>query len=196
MTNQKANRIEGFDFARSLAFLGMVIVNYKTTMSINFSETTWLSFLTSPLDGRAAATFVVLAGIGLSLMSKNSKNPSQTKQILLKRALFLFIFGLLFAADWPADILHFYGIYIFIAAFCILLPDRFFIISSISSIIIFPILLLIFDYESNWDWETLTYNGFWTISGFFKNLFFNGFHPIFPWISFIFYRNVARATKF
>jgi uncharacterized protein len=185
MTEAK-NRILGFDFARSLAFLGMVIVNYKTTMSTNYLETNWLSFLTFPLDGRAAATFVVLAGIGLSLMSQNSKDLVKTRSLLLKRALFLFIFGLFFAVDWPADILHFYGVYLLIAAFCIKLPNRSFIIASVISIILFPLLLLILDYESNWDWLTLTYNGFWTLSGFFKNLFFNGFHPVFPWISYIF----------
>ena len=40
-------------------------------------------------------------------------------------------------------------------------------------------------YELGWDWETLTYDGFWTPTGFLRNLFFNGWHPVFPWFAFI-----------
>ena len=30
----------------------------------------------------------------------------------------------------------------------------------------------------------INYVDFWTIKGFLRNLFFNGYHPIFPWFSF------------
>ena len=45
-------------------------------------------------------------------------------------------------------------------------------------------MLLFLDYESGWNFEELTYSGFWTIDGFIRNLFFNGFHPVFPWLGF------------
>ena len=41
------------------------------------------------------------------------------------------------------------------------------------------------DYNAGWDWPTLTYHGFWTPTGFVRNLIFNGFHPVIPWLAFL-----------
>lgn len=49
----------------------------------------------------------------------------------------------------------------------------------------YPILMSFWDYELGWDFETLDYQGFWTIDGFFRNLFYNGFHPVIPWAAFM-----------
>jgi uncharacterized membrane protein YeiB len=46
-------------------------------------------------------------------------------------------------------------------------------------------LLILFDYEAGWDWSTLEYQDFFTPSGFFRHLLFNGFHPVFPWAAFL-----------
>ena len=59
-------RLDGLDLARYVAFVGMVIVNFKIAMGAE-SDGGYLSLITSALEGRAAATFVVLAGIGLGL---------------------------------------------------------------------------------------------------------------------------------
>lgn len=61
-----SDRLEGLDLARYFAFVGMVIVNFKITMGAE-GEIGVLNLLTTALEGRAAATFVVLAGIGLGL---------------------------------------------------------------------------------------------------------------------------------
>jgi hypothetical protein len=53
-------------------------------------------------------------------------------------------------------------------------------------IILYPALLFFIPYENHWDFTTLNYTGFWTPAGFLNNLFVNGFHPVFPWISFLF----------
>jgi uncharacterized membrane protein YeiB len=45
-------------------------------------------------------------------------------------------------------------------------------------------MMLSIDYESGWNFKELSYSGFWTIGGFIRNLFFNGFHPVFPWLGF------------
>ncbi len=63
----------------------------------------------SLFEGRASALFVILAGIGISLMTRSSvaRNEkikiSNSRKIIWKRALFLFILGLLFirnGVDW------------------------------------------------------------------------------------------------
>ena len=56
--------------------------------------------------------------------------------------------------------------------------------SHLIGIFWFFCMMLFIDYESGWNFEELTYSGFWTIDGFIRNLFFNGFHPVFPWLGF------------
>ena len=45
--------------------------------------------------------------------------------------------------------------------------------------------MLIWDYDINWDYSSFSYSNFWTFKGFITNLFFNGFHPVIPWSSFM-----------
>jgi len=59
------------------------------------------------------------------------------------------------------------------------------LISAITLIVIFPILMIFFNYEIGWNFDTLDYQDFWTIKGFMRNLFFNGFHPVIPWTAFM-----------
>lgn len=95
-------RIIGYDLARSFAIFGMVVVNFKIVLGAEQSGPAWLESLVGLLDGRAAATFVVLAGVGLSLLSRKARTSgdrdqlSQDRNTLLKRALFLFAVGLLY----------------------------------------------------------------------------------------------------
>lgn len=182
-------RILGLDIARAVAVFGMVIVNFKMVLGSEGQETskTWIN----TLDGKFAALFVVLAGIGLALLT--SKAHNQDESILwrkasiriAKRALFLFILGLLYWWIWPADILHFYGIYMLLTLVVIRQSNTVLLLASGGIIILFPVLLLFLNYETGWNFETLDYAGFWTARGFIRNLFFNGFHPVIPWIAFM-----------
>tara|TARA_B100000809_G_scaffold143752_1_gene141298 strand:- start:2594 stop:3670 length:1077 start_codon:yes stop_codon:yes gene_type:complete len=182
-------RIIGIDVARALAVIGMIIVNFKVVFGENGLN--WVKSFASVFDGKAAATFVVLAGVGLALMTNSAiRNNDQAKlkiarNRILKRALFLFIIGISYIAIWPADILHFYGVYMVIIILLLTSQQKTIIISAISLIIVFPILMAFWNYETGWNFETLEYQGFWTIQGFIRNLFFNGFHPVIPWTSFM-----------
>ena len=112
------NRIEGYDVARALAVFGMVLVNYKSTMGSEYLGPEKLVGILSFLDGRAAALFVVLAGIGISLLTRQARETGDVaaltthRRTLLSRAFFFFVVGLVYWPIWPADILHFYGAYI------------------------------------------------------------------------------------
>ncbi len=182
-------RILGIDVARALAVIGMIIVNFKVVFGE--SGLNWVKSFASVFDGKAAATFVVLAGVGLALMTNSAiKNNDQAKLKIaririLKRALFLFIIGISYIAIWPADILHFYGVYMAIIILLLTSQQKTILISAISLIVVFPILMTFWNYETGWNYETLDYHGFWTIEGFIRNLFFNGFHPAIPWTAFM-----------
>ncbi len=178
-----SERLIGLDVARYFAFVGMVLVNFDVAMSYGVqSNGGFFNEFIGQLQGRASATFVVLAGIGLGLSS--FKRESQTANIIIKRAIFLLILGLLNIYIFEGDILHYYAFYFLFGVFLLPFSNRVLIwIIGLLNIVFFAMMLYI-DYESGWNFEKLTYSGFWTIDGFLRNLFFNGFHPILPWLGF------------
>lgn len=184
-------RVIGLDLARALAVFGMVIVNFKIVMGAAENGPGWLVSLVGLLDGRAVATFVVLAGVGISLLSRSGRMSGDPELVrgnrnrLLRRAGFLFVVGALYTPIWPADILHFYGVYIGIAAFLLVTPTSRLWAYAGSLLLGFVVLLLVLDYERGWDWSTLSYSGLWSPSGAVRHMFFNGFHPVVPWLAFL-----------
>jgi uncharacterized protein len=182
-------RIIGIDVARALAIIGMIIVNFKVVFGENGQP--WIKSFAGVFDGKAAATFVVLAGIGIALMTNSAiKNDDQNKLKIaririMKRAIFLFFIGISYITIWPADILHFYGIYMAIIMVLLTCKEKTILISGICIILVYPILITVFNYETGWNFATLDYQDFWTFKGFMRNLFFNGFHPVMPWTAFM-----------
>ncbi|MED3802192.1 heparan-alpha-glucosaminide N-acetyltransferase domain-containing protein [Lysinibacillus xylanilyticus] len=189
----QSKRIEGLDFARALAMFGMLIVNFKIIMGAVGNGPEWLIWFTGLFEGRASATFVTLAGIGVALMTRKARNGGDLSAIkenrtkLWKRSAFLFILGLfLYFAGWTGDILHYYGVYMLIASFLIIASTKFMIIISSLFLITSQILQVTMNYLKGWHPKQpfMEYLDFWTIEGFIRNLLFNGYHPIFPWICF------------
>lgn len=191
------NRIEGYDLARALAIFGMVVVNFKIVMAgagwglESQVGPGWLHFLTGLFDGRAAALFVVLAGVGMTLGARRAFSSGVAAELraarvtLWKRAAFLFVGGMFFSLLWEADILHYYGWYIGIGALLIGCRSRTLLRVAALLVIAFAGMVFTLDYEAGWDFDTLTYTDFWTVGGQARNLFFNGFHPVVPWLAFL-----------
>ena len=185
--NLNNQRIQGYDIARAVAIFGMIWVHFRIVTQANETPQ-WLYFLASMCEGRASAVFVVLAGVGMSLMAKYEKQapPNKHKQrTLYRRAIFLFVIGLCYFPIWEGDILHAYGVYITIGTF--------FLYTSTSRLcwiilcvnMFFIALLYTIPFASNWNWETLQYQDFWTVSGMLMHIFYNGWNPVFPWVSFL-----------
>ena len=185
-----SKRIYGYDLARAFAIFGMVIVNFKVVMNAS-TGSNWLYNAANLLEGRAAAVFVVLAGVGISLLTKQAFLNDDLSEIkkkrvsLLKRSILLIIIGLAYSPIWPADILHFYGLYIIVGSFLLMSSTRVLWLFIFFFTIMFVVLLGFIDYETGWNWETLSYIDFWTIKGMVRHLFYNGFHPVFPWTAFL-----------
>jgi len=79
------NRIIGIDVARALAIVGMIIVNFKIAFGDKGNYV--YKFFAGLFEGKAAATFVVLAGIGIAFMSNNAvknKDKQNLKTIQIK----------------------------------------------------------------------------------------------------------------
>lgn len=184
-------RIEGYDLARAGAVFGMVLVNFKIAMGAEEAGPDWLVGLLGLVDGKAAATFVVLAGAGMSLMSRRARESgdpvalSGVRRSLLRRALFLFVVGMAYTPLWNADILHFYGVYMALAVWMITWSGRGLLAVGLGANVVFFALLSTLDYEAGWNWTTLEYEGLFTPRGLVRHVFFNGFHPVFPWLSYL-----------
>ena len=186
-----AYRITGYDFARSFAILGMAVINFIFLMADFTRCSPPAKFLIYLIYGKASAMFVILAGIGISLLSARARlnrsvqELTRLRHMLLKRSLFLFITGLCFTAVWPADILHFYGIYIAVGAFLMGVEDRCLLKSAAAFALFFTALLFFLNYEIDMGWELIDDFGNWKPQTFVRNLFFNGYHPVFPWTAFL-----------
>lgn len=170
-------RLTGLDIARFFAFAGMVLVNFRIAAQVS-DTSDWAYQITHLLEGRAAALFVVLAGVGITLAKTSAA-------LMAKRALFLLAIGLLNQIIFPADILHYYGVY-FLCVIPLMrfTPNGLLIAAGLVLGISFAMLTGL-NYEAGWNWVTLEYADFWSPTGFVRNLFYNGWHPVFPWIGFL-----------
>lgn len=184
-----SKRITGIDVSRALAVIGMIIVNFKIVFGGEGPE--WVKTFADLFTGKAAAAFVVLAGVGIALMTNSSLQPGmesifkERRLKIAKRALLLFLIGTSYLVIWPADILHFYGIYMLITLLLLRSNEKIILGIAIGMILVYPITMAIWDYETAWNFTTLKYADLWSVNGFVRNLFYNGFHPVLPWTAFM-----------
>lgn len=187
-STNKTDRLSGVDLARSLALFAMIMVNFRLAMGVTTSSSQTLLSIFEALQGRAAACFVILAGIGLQLGSAHLE-PREARRRLILRAMFLMLAGLLNLLVFPADIMHYYAIYFMIAAFLLPLSNRQLLMLIVSIVIVALALLFTLDYGRGWNFAELSYTSFGSLQGisidFPRHLFFNGWHPVFPWLAFL-----------
>lgn len=176
-------RLHGLDLARYLALAGMVLVNFRLAMAVPAERTGGLAGFFHLLEGKASATFVTLAGLGLVLATQRSGWMQASVQTW-RRALFLLVLGLLNLTLFPADILHYYAVYFALAVLWLRASPQV-LLASIAGLAAGSFwALLQWDYSQGWNWQTLEYAGLWHWPGAVRNLLFNGFHPLLPWMCF------------
>jgi uncharacterized membrane protein YeiB len=180
-------RILGFDLARAYAILGMFIVNFNVVFG-NYQDPSPMGRFLTLFSGNSSSVFVMLAGMGISLLTaRPAYQPEERRRLqgtIARRAAFLFVSGLLLSLVWPADILHFYGVYLLVGAWLAFQPRWTHLAAAGVAVVVFHLLLVAFPYEKGWNIATLQYTDFWTLNGFLRNLFFNGWNPVFPWLAF------------
>lgn len=164
--------------ARAAALASMVVVNFDVVMAGGNGA------VASLLQGRAAALFVVLAGVGFQLSARGKPGIEFAAQTL-RRSVFLLVVGLLNMLIFPADIIHYYAIYFLVGVVLAGASSRQLWLAMIGILVVSLIMLLSLNYDVGWNWETLEYSGFWSPGGFVRNLMFNGWHPVFPWAVFL-----------
>ncbi len=171
------------DMARALAILGMFVIHAVLVLGSIVPRDGVASLILWWCDGRAAATFVTLAGFGVARLAAKY-SPSEGSRLLRRRALLLAVLGVLNHAVWPGDILRVYGVALLLAPLLLQWSARTRVALGLALAAIFPLLMSVIDWTHHWDLETLTYVGAWTPSGFVRSLFYDGFRPVVPWLGF------------
>src|SRR3954468_15651359 len=78
-----ASRIIGYDVARALAILGMLLDHCAQVLGPRWPEGWGLSVLLC-MDGRATAVFVMLAGVGVTLLARRH-TPAEMRRTMVRR---------------------------------------------------------------------------------------------------------------
>ena len=172
-------RVIGFDLARAFAILAMMVDHCAQALG-PAQPVGWGGMLLGLIDGRASATFVVLAGVGVTLLNRR-QTPAEIRAVLVRRGAFLLAIGFINQAIWLGDILRLFGVTMMAAGFLVGLSSRALLATAIGVMLAFPVLMLVVDYNARWDWDTYYYRGLWTPVGALRNLFYDGFRPVIPW---------------
>jgi uncharacterized membrane protein YeiB len=172
-----AQRVGGVDLARAVAMLGMLIAHYAQAEAPNSA----LQALRGSVDGRAMPLFVLLGGVGFSMLTARSAHPDRD---VLRRAAVLFPLGLVLVEHVPyiAVIVHFYAVFFLAGALVRRLPDTWLLgvaaLVGVAGGITYQL------WGSTWPW----YGGFegWSVDleHLPADLFFVGAYPFLPTFAF------------
>ena len=182
-------REEAFDLARSFAIIGMVFINFPYMLARRdgvegaSAALTWIVHIPS---GRASSLFVTLAGVGVSMMARRASRSGDWRErlrvirTLLLRAACLLPAGVMLHDVWSIDILHFYGVYIALAAlFFVFAPT---LVLALSALVLITLAVVLDVVPLG-----LPEAPFLSPLGFLIDVFIDGVHPVFPWLSFLLY---------
>ena len=214
-TNDRPTRIPSLDVTRAIALVGVVVMNYhaylNTSAAFYPARPSFAERIFNPLSGilttRFAATFVLVAGIGIALLVQNAIRSGDAAMIravqmkLARRGLFLYAVGAAVQWIWPGTILFYYGAFFLIAAVICTWSNRGLIAVSAVSIAVSTGLTAWRGYRSFegdfTQWLSPTPN---SPRNLLIRTFFDYTHPVFPWITFIcagiiLGRNLPRLTQ-
>jgi uncharacterized membrane protein YeiB len=195
------SRVIDLDVTRAIALIGVAVMNYHGYLiirggqigesSINHFFDPWMG----PLSTRFAATFVLVAGMGITLMTNRGRlsddrvRRSADRWTLVRRGFLLYCFGFLFDWIWNGTILFFYGAFFIAGAALFTLKTRWLVVvgalAALSAAVI------------QW-WATeADHNTSWLFTGWYApgqyrsprrlvfDTFVNGTHPLLPWLAFL-----------
>ncbi len=193
--NTTRSRIIDLDVARAIAMIGVCVMNYHGYLigqGADYPPRTFLERIFDPWQGplstRFAATFVTVAGMGITLLTRRSRASGDRAAIsadrwkLARRGALLFAFGYFFDWVWPGTILFFYGAYFMVGALLFTLRSRWLIFIGVTSALVAAAL-------QRW---SLYHDASWLLYGssgvtrsprdLVLDTFVRGTHPLLPWL--------------
>lgn len=206
-TTGTGRRLPGPDVVRAVALIGVVVMNYHGYLILRDSTDRregWLEDLfdpwTGPLATRFAAAFVLVAGVGVSLMTASTvdrarRHPTDEgarrslttmRWRLVRRGVALYVFGLLLDEIWPGTIIPYYGLMFVLAAALFTWRSRWVIVTGLGAALAGAALAW-WRFERRADggstrWLTQPDEG--SLRDHVFGVTVNGTHPLLPWFAF------------
>ena len=187
-------RIAGYDFARSLAVFGLVAANFSP--GVEKADFGLYHVIQALMQRGAVATFLVLGGVGISLLTQRVRiandvhGITDSRKRLIRRAASLLVVGICCYLIWHTYFLCFYSICIVIGALLLTVSNRWLWSLAFICVVIFVVFIfLIYGYFNYFEviqnWETFWDSNPWTVKGMTFRLYFRGFHSILSWTVFL-----------
>ncbi len=189
-------RLPGPDVVRAAALIGVVVMNYHGYLILrggargDAAVDRFFDPWTGPLATRFAATFVLTAGVGVSLLTRRARGHpnlvAARRWTLIRRGLVLYAFGLLFDEIWRGTILPYYGAMFVIAAGLFTLRSRWVVATGIAAALAgagiawWGLERRLDGHDTEWLFQPADGSGRKLVF----DLFVNGTHPLFPWLAF------------
>lgn len=193
LTRAGTPRLVGLDVTRAIALIGVVLMNYCGAL-LDPSGDSWSDRLLNPYTGvlstRFAATFVLVAGIGVTLMTRRADHRDARRDVtwrLARRGLLLYAGGYALNWVWPGTILFYYGAYFVLAALLFRLATRWLVVVGVASAVVATTVRTWIEWRvengpfPEWAY-TSDVNGFRDLA---VRTFIDYTHPVFPWLTFL-----------
>lgn len=209
VTTSGTRRLPGPDVVRAVALIGVVVMNYHGYLLIEQAVVDtgsgWAAELfdpwTGPLSTRFAATFVLVAGVGVTLMTRSATAAAasgvdaaqaagrvrELRWRLVRRGVLLYAAGLVLDEVWPGTIIPFYGAMFVIAAGMFTWRTRWIVTVGVGAALAgWAIRLWRFERREggrSTAWLTDPDEG--SVNDYVFGVFVNGTHPLLPWLAFL-----------
>jgi uncharacterized membrane protein YeiB len=181
---------------RGVALIGVVVMNYHGYLILAGGSRgdgvidRFFDPWRGPLATRFAATFVLVAGVGVTLMTRNALGDrgriASMRWRLARRGVLLYAVGILLDTEWPGTIIPYYGVMFVLAAFLFTLRTRW--LTTIgATVAVAGWLLRAWRYDmatggSDVDWLFAPEPG--SLDDYVFGVVLNGTHPLVPWLAF------------
>jgi uncharacterized membrane protein YeiB len=188
-------RLPGPDVVRAVAMIGVVVMNYHGYLILRGGPRgddaldRFFDPWSGPLATRFAATFVLTAGVGVTLFTRGALgHPNIVRSrrwSLIRRGLVLYGFGLWFDTIWPGTILPFYGAMFVIAAGLFTLRTGWIVATGLfaalagAGIAWWGFERRLAGHDTDW-----LFNPRGSPRALLFDVFVNGTHPLLPWLAF------------
>jgi uncharacterized protein len=199
--SESVERLSGPDVVRAIALIGVVVMNYYGYLIFRgdgrIPDSTvverFLDPFIGPLSTRFASTFVLMAGVGITLLTRRvvaaGERPAITKMRwrLVRRGLALYVLGRLLDEIWRGTIIFYYGAMFVLAAVLFTLATRWIVTIGIASalagwgIATWSFWQIEDDQSVAWFYQP----GRISVRQYVMDVMVNGTHPLFPWLAFL-----------